>query len=371
LAQTVVINATSIGARPDGISAYGVHLLKALAAVPSGLDFEVLLNRDARARLGSWTPPAWMRLRWTSRWVSPDRGSGGHLARWALANAVAWRHRRHVLFSLSQIEAATWPGPSVVTVHDVIPLLFPEHHPRQYHYYHHFLGPALRRTAAIVTPSAATRDQLAHCYGLPADNIHVIHHGPTVPARGAPQGRAAGRPFILCLARPSPTKNVTTLLDAFALIQNHVREDLVIAGAGVDQDPILRRWANGMGGSGRVAFRSDVSEGEKIRLLDGATALVCTSLDEGFGLPPLEAMRRGCPVVVSRVGSLPEVCGTAAAFVDPRDVGDIASTIRRLLGDEPWRRALIRRGLERARAFSWRLSAHRHIHVLKEVCDVG
>jgi glycosyltransferase involved in cell wall biosynthesis len=371
LAPTVVINATSIGARPDGISAYGVHLLKALAAAPGRLDFEVLLNPDARLRLGSWTPPACMKLHWTSRWVSPDRGSGGHLARWALANAVAWRHSRSVVLSLSQIEAAAGPGPSVVTVHDVIPLLFPEHHPRQYHYYRHFLPPALHRAVAIVTPSAATRDQLVRCFGLPAERIHVIHHGPTVPARGAPRPRGSGRPVILCLARPDPTKNVAARRSAFDLIQNHVREDLVIAGVGVDQDPILQRRANGMGRKGRVALHSTVSEGEKIRLLDGATALVCASLDEGFGLSPLEAMSRGCPVVASRVGSLPEVCGTAAAFVDPRDVGDIASTLRRLLGDEGWRETLIRRGIERSRAFSWELSARRHVQVLEEVGDVG
>jgi glycosyltransferase involved in cell wall biosynthesis len=368
---TVVINATSIGARPDGISAYGLHLIRALAAAPSGLDFEVLLNQDARPRLGSWRPPAWMTLRWTSRWVSPDRGSPGHLARWALANAVAWHHRRRVLFSLSQIEAAAWPGPSVVTVHDVIPLLFPEHHPRQYHYYRHFLPAALRRAAAIVTPSAATRDQLARRFGLPGEKIHVIPHGPTVPRCPAWRRRATGRPFILCLARPNPTKNVAALLSAFALIQDQVREDLVIAGAGVGQDQVLLRRANGMVGTGRVAFQSDLSEREKIRLLDEATALVCTSLDEGFGLPPLEAMSRGCPVVASRAGSLPEVCGSAAAFVDPRDVSDIASTLRRLLGDPAWRRRLARRGLDRARDFSWRLSAQRHVHVLKEVCDVG
>ena len=371
MAPVVVINATSIGARPDGIGAYGVHLIRALAAAPSGLDFEVLLNPDARRPLGAWTPPDWMRLRWTSRRVSPDQGSGGHLARWAFANAVAWRRRRHVIFSLSQIEAAIGPGPNVVTVHDVIPLLFPEHHPRQYHFYRHFLGPALRRAAAIVTPSAATRNQLGLCYGLPRDKIHVIHHGPTVPALAAPRQQATRRPFILCLAPPNPIKNVAALLKAFALIQDRVREDLVIAGAGIGEDVDLQRRANGAVAGGRVALRPDVSEGEKIRLLDAASALVCASLDEGFGLPPLEAMSRGCPVIASRAGSLPEVCGSAAAFVDPRDVRDIASTIRRLLGDEPWRRALIRRGLKRARAFSWQLSARRHIDVLKEVCHVG
>lgn len=367
---TIVINATSIGAKPDGIGAYGVHLIHALAAADCGLQFKIFLNRDAKTRFEGFPATDDVAFGWVSPRVSPDRGSKGHIARWAFAQSLALRYRATPVFSLSQLEATGVGGPSIVTVHDVIPLLYPEHHPRQHPYYKRFLGPALRRASAVVTPSQTTALQLEQHYSLDPGLIHVIPHGPTVPRRSETSRVATTRPFILCLAPPSPTKNLQALIAAFGLIKDRIGEDLVIAGADIERG--LSAWPGiEKDVADRVQLRSNISDQEKIALLDQASALVCPSLDEGFGLPTLEAMNRGCPVVASHAGSLPEVCGGAAALVDPTDILAMAATLARVVIDERLRRSLIARGTERARAFSWRRSARRHIEVLRFALDMA
>jgi glycosyltransferase involved in cell wall biosynthesis len=369
--RTVVVNATSIAGRADGIGAYGVHLLKALAQVDGEIRFQVYLNARARERFEGVAFPDRMRVEWVSGSMSPDHGTQGHLRRWLHANALALRHRDSLLFATSQIEAPLWGRPGIVTVHDVIPLLFPGDHPRQSHYYRRCLGPALRRAAAVITPSETTKRLLASIYGLRPEKIHVIAHGPTVPPRNGEPASWRGRPYVLCLAHASPTKNLGALVRAFALVQAHIGEDLVIAGTGLDGagvGSLLRRLAVP---ASRVQLRPNVSDGEKLQLLDGASLFVYPSLDEGFGLPPLEAMARGCPVVTASSGSLSEVCADAPVYVDPRDVSGIARTLHAVLRDPERRQRLAQRGLARARAFSWESSVRRHLELFQLVLRRG
>jgi alpha-1,3-rhamnosyl/mannosyltransferase len=366
--RTVVINATSIGESLDGIGAYGIHLLKALWQMPAAGPFTVFVTRAARPHFADTPTPPHVTLRWVSAGLSPDGGTRAHLLRWAYANFVAARHPRALVFSTSPIAAASFGGRSVVMVHDLIPLLFPRHHPRQRFFYRHVLGPALRRATAVVTPSASTRADLERHYGLDGGRIHVIPHGLTVPL-AAPSVRSAdasirrpdGDPFLLCLGRLSPTKNVETLVRAYGRLEGQVPERLVVAGAG----PLPGIPAR------RVTYLGAVSEARKLDLLDRASALVCPTLYEGFGLIPLEAMARGCPVVVSRVGSLPEVCGDAALYFDPVDVDGMAAATLRVLTDEPLRRDMVEEGGRRARALSWEASARRHLAVFEEALAVA
>lgn len=369
--RSVVVNATSIAGRADGIGAYGVHLLKALARVDGDIRFRVYLNSRARARFEGVAFPERMRIEWVSGSMSPDHGSRGHLRRWLHANALALRHPGSLLFATSQIEAPLWGRPGIVTVHDVIPLLCPRDHPRQYHYYRRCLGPALRRAAAVITPSETTKRLLTSIYGLRHDKIHVIAHGPTVPPRNGEPVVCRSRPYVLCLAHAGPTKNLGALVRAFALVQAHIGEDLVIAGTDLDGaalGSLLRRLAVP---ASRVQVRPNVSDGEKLALLDGASLFVYPSLDEGFGLPPLEAMARGCPVVAASAGSLPEVCADAPVYVDPRDVSGIARALQGVLGDPERRQRLVQRGLAHARTFSWESSVRRHLELFQLVLGRG
>ena len=363
---TVVINATSIGARFDGIGAYGIHLLRALGAARSELRLTAVLGEAARRRFGPEGPPPGIDVRWVGGEVAPDRGTRGHLRRWMHAQVLALRHRRNLVFCLSQIEAPLWGGPRIVTVHDAIPLLFKQDHPRQYHYYRRFLGRALRSAAAVITPSEATRSLLRSIYGLPEEKLHVIPHGPTVPPRNGKPASPVKRPYVLCIAHASPTKNLDALVDAFGRITDRIREDLVIAGTGLDRSSLAAlQGGNGVGT--RVVIRPNVSEQEKIELLDGATVFVYPSLAEGFGLPPLEAMARGLPIVTARSGALSEVCAGAPVYVDPCDSPGMAAALYALLNDEGERRRMAARSRERVQAFSWYASARRHLELFRRI----
>jgi glycosyltransferase involved in cell wall biosynthesis len=354
----VVINATSIGRVLGGIGIYGIHLIRALARSDSRLRLQLVLNRSARPHLADVVLPPHMSVRWVGDWLSPDRGSAGHLLRFLHANQLALRRGPALVFATSQIEAALLGSPGVVMVHDTIPLLFAEHHPRQRHFYRHLLGPALRAAAAVITPSWTTKALLEEHYGLNADRIRVIPHGVPVPSLARPVDSTSGRPFILSLGRAGPMKNIATLREAYRRLEPEIREDLVFAGA---ERPA--HWPP----EERVVFMGPVTDAEKVDLLDRASLLVCPSLHEGFGFPPVEAMARGCPVIAARAGSLPEVCADAAHYVEPLDVAGMAAAMRAVLSQPPLRRELSERGLRRVRAFSWEASAREHLELFEAV----
>lgn len=361
MTRRILINATSVGSQPDGISVYGVELIQALARIATDLRFDVVLNHDARGRFSTLAAPPNMVLRWTRGPVSPDHGTRGHLLRAVYANLLAARSRDAALFATSQLEASLAGGPRAVTVHDLTPLHFKEHHPRQYHFYRRILGPALRASSLVIVPSEATRVALRRHYGLSDERVRVVPHGPPVPLRKSLPPMNGHRPYVLCIARANPVKNVAGVLAAFRAIEGEFAGDLVVAGDG----------GAAFSPSPRVRFLKDVPEAEKVALLDRATVLVDASFDEGFGFPPLEAMARGCPVLAARAGSLPEVCSDAALYFDPREPADLARALRRVLGDARLRETLAERGLQRAPGFSWASSARAHVDVFEELLAVG
>ena len=363
--HTVIVNATSIGRMLGGIGVYGVLLVKALARLETAFRFEVVLNEDARPHFADTSFPESMRVRYATETVSPDRGSRGHFLRWLYANQLSLRAGRTLVFATSQIEAPLVGPRGIVTVHDVIPMLFEKYHPRQRHFYRHVLGPALRGASAVITPSQATKSLLEEHYGLASERIRVIPHGVSVPTAPRRVAAASGKPFILCIGRANPIKNIETLVAAYRLLRPHLRESLVFAGgqAPAPGSPARR--------DPDITFLGNVSDAEKIDLLDRASVLVCPSLSEGFGFPPLEAMARGCPVVISSTGSLPEVGGDAARYVDPRDAAGMAAAIHDVLTDEHLRRGMVERGYQRVKAFSWEASARQHVGLFEDVLALG
>lgn len=359
--QRVVINATSIGGRPGGIGVYGVNIVLALARVESDLDLSVVLNDAARPHFRDVRWPPHVDVRWVPASLSPDRGSWGHLRRALYANRLALQ-RNALVFAASQIEAALVGWPGVVMVHDLIPLRFPQWHPRQHFFFRRLLGPALRGAAAVVVPSCATRDRLLEHYGLAPDRIRVIPHGPSVPLLATPPADRARDPLILAFGGTNPMKNVETLIQAFARVEHRIPHRLVVIG---DRRPVDRSPAGR--GSSRIQFLDWVSEEVKLELLDRAAVLACPTLDEGFGFPALEAMARGCPVLASTEGSLPEVCADAAIHVAPRDTEGVAAALLAILSPGPLRDDLTSRGIRRAASLDWAASANAHLHLFREV----
>ena len=265
---------------------------------------------------------------------------------------------------------------AVVTIHDCIHLLFPEYLPNRMAltYARRMMGHAVAHSTLVFTVSEASRRDILHFYpGADPDRVQVVpnaidaailvHPGEEEMERVKERYQIRGR-FVLYAGNIKPHKNLERLIAAFgALKQRPGHEDvkLIIIGDEKNTYASLRRRVEAAGVRHDVRFFGFVPDSTLAALYRMASVFAFPSLYEGFGLPPLEAMAAGAPVVTSRISSLPEVVGDAAVLVDPYRVEEIAEGIERVLGDAALRASLIEKGRVRARQFSWERSV-RAIH---------
>lgn len=264
-------------------------------------------------------------------------------------------------------------GKYVVTVHDVIPLILPETFtPRHRLVVRLALARVRRKADLVVVPSHAVKRDVVRRVGLPEDRVVVTHEGceprfRPVRSEGALRDVAAryGLPprYVLAVGTLEPRKNLTTLLEAFARLRRNGAVDadlrLVLAGARGWLDEPIFATVRSLGLENAVRFTGFVDDDDLPAVYSGAALFVFPSLHEGFGLPLLEAMACGVPVVTSNVSSMPEVAGAAATLVDPRDGEGLAAAIARSLRDAALRDRLREAGIARARQFSWEATARR------------
>ena len=264
------------------------------------------------------------------------------------------------------------PTRAVVTIHDCIHLLFPQYLPSRlsWRYAHFMMGSAIRRSALVFTVSAASRRDILHFYPwADPDRVQVVPNaldaylledpGEEEMERVRERYQIRGR-FVLYAGNIKPHKNLERLITAFGLLKRRggcADVKLVIIGSAEENKyASLRRVVEGTGVRQDVRFFGFVPDRTLAALYRLAAVFAFPSLYEGFGLPPLEAMACGTPVVTSRLSSLPEVVGDAAVLVDPYQHEDIADGLARALNDEALRRELVARGRERVKAFSWERS---------------
>ena len=266
--------------------------------------------------------------------------------------------------------------PSVVTIHDCIHLLFPQYLPNRmaFRYARFVMGSAIRNSSIVFTVSEASRADILRFYpSTDPAKVHVVPNaidaellvdpGEAERERVRERYQIRGR-FVLFAGNVKPHKNLERLIRAFARVRcQEGNEDLrlVLIGDDVSRYASLRRTADEAGVRQEVRFFGFVPHETLAALYRMATVFAFPSLYEGFGLPPLEAMACGTPVVTSRISSLPEVVGDGALLVDPYNEDDIAQGIARVLDDEDLRARLVERGLERAASYSWARSV-RQIH---------
>jgi glycosyltransferase involved in cell wall biosynthesis len=263
--------------------------------------------------------------------------------------------------------------PLVLTVHDLLPFRYPELFPAVVVAHSRLTwGYALRRAQRVVTGSEATRRELVEIFGLDRGRVAVTPYGVGEQFRPQPAepGWLASRfgidaPYVLCVGTLEPRKNLRGVLEAFRRLSATVEDCLLVIAGG-------RGWRNEQfdaelaQGADRVRLTGFVSDEELVGLYSSAAVFLYPSLYEGFGLPVLEAMACGAPVVTSTTSSLPEAAGGAALLVDPGDPAAIAAAAAEVLTSPAWAGELREKGLARARERTWDACAAATVEVYRE-----
>ena len=362
-------------ARRTGTETYSLRLIRALLVQGKGHHFRLYFNQAPAPGLFSGGadrrvmpfPRLWTHLRLSREMQSapPD-----------------------VLFVPSHVLPVVHPRRCVVTVHDLGYHYYPEAHTLFQNAYLRWSTRYNARTATrVLADSDATRKDLLRYYGIPAERIVVVYPGrdetltpvkdpQTLNAVHARYGLNA--PYFLYVGTLHPRKNLVRLVNAFADLASAKRATsestdgrantkLVLAGQkGWLYEEIFAQVRR-LGLENRVMFTGYVPDADLPGLLSGALAFVFPSLYEGFGLPVLEAMACGTPVICSNVSSLPEVGGDAALQIDPLDTEALAEAMHQVLTDEGLRTMLVERGHEQVQRFSWQRCASQVLQVLEDV----
>lgn len=370
---TIGIDASrAVIAQRTGTEHYSASLLAALTTLPEAQEhsFRLYVNmasaEEALERLGFDLPPKWQVV------AAPFPRMWTHLR-------LSWEMLRKspgVLFVPSHVVPLWHPRRTVVTVHDLGYLEYPQSHTRFSRLYLHlstlFSSRSARRVIAI---SEATKRDLVRHYRVPPRKISVIYHGRDPiftpvddAARKAEVTAKYGvrESYCIHVGTLQPRKNLGLLVEAWDILRGSMEQppQLLLAGKrGWLYDSLFETvQARGLGDL--VRFADYVERDDLPALYSGALALTFPSLYEGFGLPPLEAMSCGTPVIASTASSLPEVVGDGGILLDPHDPHPWAEAVQRLIGDPNLQAELGRKGLERASQFTWERSARETLRVL-------
>jgi len=365
----IAINATFGHENPTGLGVYTHELVLELLKAECDYDFTVYSSSSALKKM---YPEKVTRV---SPRTSPVLGFAGHLTR------VLWqqtmlpfklrRQKTSLLYSTVPEGILFSHQKQIITIHDIVPIKYPEMYPRTKYFFRYNVSILLNNSQAVICPSENTKRDVITYYAIKDKPFYVIYAGFNRQRfypreKGVVQKRYGLGNYLLYIGDMRPYKNLERSLEAFARL-NLTDLSFVIGGK---KDPRfypgIEKKVDRLLLKSKVIFLGYVPEEDLPHLYSEAAAFVFPSLYEGFGLPPLEAMACGCPVVASPVASLPEVCGDAVQYVDPYDVESIAQGIREVLTDEMMRQNLRAKGLERAKLFSWERAAKEHLKIFEE-----
>ena len=355
----------AVAAEMSGTEVYSLNVIRELLKLGNGLTYRLYFRDRPSAELGL---------------------GGGHVEHRLIRRRRLWTHvglswettvrPPDLLFVPAHVVPIVRRCRTVATIHDVGYLDYPEAYTRQRWWYLHLSTLFNSRVASLlIADSHATKADLVNRYGVRPDKIRVVYLAcdeAFVPADRAEAQETVKRRhgisgnYFLYLGTLQPRKNVPRLLKAFADFKAQTGSDhkLVLVGRkGWLFEPIFRSVRE-LGIECDAMFLGYLPDSELPALLGGALALVFPSLYEGFGLPALQAMACGTPVIASNVSSLPEVVGEAGLLVDPCDTNELTRAMTRVAGDDGLRWELRQRGLARAKLFSWRKCAAETLEVL-------
>ena len=347
-----------------GMVTYVYHLVPELLELRPDLRLSVFTNPSARETLAD---QPWAESVELVTHPLVGRQYTRAVSELTVLGPLADRRGVDVLHSLAMIAPLRMRAVSVVTVPDLIWWNHPASLSRLTSSIWRSTVPfAARRAARVLTFSTASRDDIVLHLRVPEERVDVAPLGPGTLENADPTPEEDLRermdlgtgPIVLAVSTKVPHKNLGRLVDAMGAVHEQFPDAvLVLPGRATEHEHELQQQARKLGLDRAVRFLGWLSEPELEGFYRAATCFVYPSLQEGFGLPVLEAMRRGTPVACSNTSSMPEVGGEAVLYFDPLDTASIADALRRLLSDDDLRRRLSAAGLERQRLFTWRATA--------------
>jgi len=353
--MSILVNFSSVLAQPTGLATYSLNLIKELKS----LDIDIA---------GPSEIPGF-RFHPSPTDLTAAYGLKGHLKRllWVQFQLPKLYQRLASNLLFSPIPEAPLGSSCrwIVTVHDLIPLHFPKRFSPATLYNRYYIPQVINQAVHILCNSVATANDIVHFCGISANQIT-----PIPLAYDAENFRFLNLPtrnYFLYIGRINPYKNVERLITAFAALPDRSNYELWLAGPPDDRyQPSLETQINELGLVGQVKFLNYIPYSELPIVINQAIALVFPSLWEGFGLPVLEAMACGTPVITSNLASLPEVAGDAAVLVDPYNTKTISHAMNDLATDPNLHSQLRKAGLARATQFSWSKTGKATVEVLQE-----
>jgi glycosyltransferase involved in cell wall biosynthesis len=361
--SVIAIDATYVlDSQPSGISVYSRRLIESLAELESPHKFLV-----------GYRLSRWKRRNDVLRLARTDPSARGQFSTVFFQEPwTFWLSKRAELFhSLAQRPAPFRFRREIVTVHDVFPLTSRDYSSPDFQIrFSRLLIAATQRAARVITPSLYTAEQLSQHVGVQKDKICVVAEGVDLPKRllePAARRRAreqrvgSGNELVLVVGVIQTRKNTLGALRALARLPERYR--MILAGGDGYGSEAVHSFISRSKFGNRVIVEGHVTPAVLSLLYQSASVLLFPSFEEGFGLPVLEALAHGLPVVASRTAALPEVGGEAVLYVDPSDEGQIATQVCRAVEDRGLREQLIAAGHARAKQFPWSKTAEKTLQV--------
>ncbi|MCB1853508.1 MAG: glycosyltransferase family 4 protein [Halieaceae bacterium] len=379
----ILLDVTAVSQPLSGIGRYALELAQHLPACPGVEEVLYLVGDRVQGRFdpaAGAAPPSGGQFR---QWLKPllpyKLLLGPYRARRARALAASLHDYREYFYHSPNFSLPPVASAAVVTLHDLSVFHFPQFHPRdRVNYLRDQIAHSIERADRLVTDSAFVRAELLRLFDLPAARVTAVPLGVDAAFRPrpvaqlqtalAPYGLHAGA-YLLSVGTIEPRKNLAGLLRAHGQLDPALRRryPLVIAGAyGWNSAPLLEDIER-LRRTGELVYLDYVPEQDLPALYAGAAAFCYFSFYEGFGLPVLEAMASGVPVICAEGSALDELCAGVAAQANPRDDMAMHRALQGALEDEPWRREAGERGRARAAEFTWQRSARELVQVFAEL----
>jgi glycosyltransferase involved in cell wall biosynthesis len=364
----VFVNATIVDREPYGLGHYALQVINHLK---DRVDLVVATSvPEMFGGLEVIEVPAWVRSDQTR-----FKGKPRYLYVNTLMRGLIKKTNPQVILFPNHEAIFRPPVPQVVVIHDLIACFYPSLLPGQGFYYRKVLPRLLSgHVERIITVSESTRDDLIMEYGVSGEKVVAIHSGIGVEPGFEEPGFSLPERYALYVGSFLPYKNLGALLEAFALLRSSDLHLLIVGPTTGKNRTFARELADRIMARGigeRVVIAGYVPSSQLGTLYKKAALLVLPSLYEGFGFPPLEAMRCGTPVAVSHIPALVETVGDAGVYFDPRSPQDMARAMERVLSDRQLREEMLKKGKERVKSFSWERTAERIHEILVDVAGAS